>query len=163
MESPPGDLASMTAVQVRSTLGLEFLEGEGVWFRLLWRTEAANAIYALITREDFSALHRLAEDEMWVHVCGAPLRQHLLHPDGTSEEIVLGTNIAQGEVPQSRVPAGTWQAARPDGDWALVVCALAPPFSGFELADRHTDLTQWSSVRASIAPLIRDATTRNLA
>ena len=53
----------MTAEQVIDALGLEYLDGEGCWIRQLWRTEHANAIYALVTPNDFSAMHRLVEDE----------------------------------------------------------------------------------------------------
>jgi predicted cupin superfamily sugar epimerase len=157
MEAQPliTDLTQMSAAEVREHLDLEYLEGEGVWFRLLWRTEFANAIYALITRDDFSALHRLAEDEMWVHVAGAPARQHLLHPDGLYEEVLLGTGVQGGQVPQSRVLAGTWQGARSEGDWTLVVCVLAPPFSGFELASEQTDLQLWSDHHEAFASLVR--------
>jgi uncharacterized protein len=158
-QQPITDLAQLSAVEVREYLDLEYLEGEGVWFRLLWRTEFASAIYALITRDDFSALHRLAEDELWVHVAGTPLRQCLLHSDGSYEEVMLGTGLQGGQVPQSRVQAGTWQGARSAGDWTLVVCVLAPPFSGFELANEQTDLQLWSDNYANFASLVRkDAT-----
>lgn len=61
----------MTAEQVIDALGLEYLDGEGCWVRLLWRTAHANAIYALLTPTDFSAMHRLVEDEAWTFVAGA--------------------------------------------------------------------------------------------
>lgn len=137
-------LDALSAQEVIEALHLEYLDGEGVWFRVLWRTEHANAIYGLLTPEDFSALHVLREDETWVHVAGAPARMLLLHPDATDEECALGTGIESGEVPAVRVPAGTWQAARTAGDWTLVVCMLAPPFSGFTLATADTDLSAWA-------------------
>ena len=136
-------LAAMSAAEVIEALELEYLDGEGVWFRVLWRTEHANAIYGLLTPKDFSALHVLREDETWVHVAGAPARMLLLHPDSSHEECSLGTGIDSGEVPAVRVPAGTWQAARTMGAWTLVVCMLAPPFSGFTLATVDTDLSAW--------------------
>ena len=52
----------LSAAEVVDILGLEYLEGEGIWFRLLWRTDHGNAIYALVTPEAFSALHVLRED-----------------------------------------------------------------------------------------------------
>ena len=58
----------MTAEQVIDALGLEYLDGEGCWIRLLWRTEHANAIYALLTQTNFSAMHRLVEDEACVEL-----------------------------------------------------------------------------------------------
>ena len=146
----------LSAAEVIGILGLEYLEGEGIWFRLLWRTDHGNAIYALVTPEAFSALHVLREDETWVHVAGAPLEMLLLHPGGRHEVGVIGPDIRGGEFPTWLVPAGTWQGAVSLGEWSLVVCTLAPPFSGFTLADRETDLSEWSSASERIARLIRD-------
>ncbi|MGI9197988.1 MAG: cupin domain-containing protein [Candidatus Nanopelagicales bacterium] len=148
-------LDEMTADEVIESLGLEYLEGEGVWFRLLWRTDHGNAIYGLLTPDDFSALHLLAEDEMWVHVAGAPVEMLHLHPDGTHAIGLLGVDIGAGESPAVLVPAHSWQGARTLGDWSLVVCSLAPPFSGFTLATPDTDLGAWPAAAASITRLIR--------
>ena len=54
----------------------------------------------------------------------------------TSDEVLLGPDIAAGQRPQAIVPAGHWQAARPLGAWALVSCVVAPgfDFDGFTLA-----------------------------
>ena len=43
------DLNAMNAQEVISALDLEYLDGEGVWIRLLWRTDHGNAIYGLLT------------------------------------------------------------------------------------------------------------------
>ena len=139
MTSLPVD--ELDAQGVIARLGLEYLPGEGVWVGLLWRNDSGNAIHALLTRDGFSALHRLQEDELWLHVAGAPVEMVLLHRDGTSSRHRLGR--AEGEEMSVLVPAGAWQGSRPLGEWALVACALAPPFSGFELADGATDLAAW--------------------
>lgn len=145
----------MTAGEVIDTLGLEYLDGEGVWISLLWRSDHGSAIYGLLTPDDFSALHVLREDEMWVHVAGAPVEMLLLHPDGEHEVRVLGTDVAAGQSPAELVPASTWQGSRTLGDWSLVVCSLAPPFSGFTLADRSTDFSAWPDAAVGIGRLIR--------
>lgn len=77
---------------------------------------AYTAIYALFTRSDFSALHRLATDEMWHFYGGAPAQILLLHPDGRGETRIWGSNVLKGEEPQILVPRGTWMGARPIGD-----------------------------------------------
>lgn len=153
MTVPVDSLSGLSAEQVRSRLGLEFLEGEGVWIRLLWRNDSGNAIYGFLTPDDFSALHRLNEDELWVHVAGAPIDMLQLHPDGRVEEVRLGRG--EGDVLHALVPAGAWQGSSTAGEWALVVCALAPPFSGFELADDATDLSAWPSAAERVRELIR--------
>jgi len=111
----PGNLQGMTAEQVIDALGLEYLDGEGCWVRLLWRTAHANAIYALLTPTHFSAMHRL------VH----------------------------------RIPAHTWQGSVSLGEWTLVTCVLAPPFSGFELADAVTDFAGWPNAESAIKRRMR--------
>ena len=147
-------LSGLSAQQVRERLGLEFLEGEGVWIGHLWRNDSGNAIYALLTPRDFSGLHRLREDELWVHVAGAPVDMLQLHPGGRAEEIRLGRG--ETEVLHALVPAHSWQGSSTTGDWALVVCALAPPFSGLELADSATDLSAWSQATGRARELIRE-------
>ena len=146
-------LDGLTAAQVIEHLGLEFLEGEGVWIRLLWRNDSGNAILGLLTREDFSAMHRLREDELWVHVAGAPIDMLVLHEDGRIDTVRLGHGCDHSL--HSLVPAGAWQGSSTRGDWALVTCALAPAFSGFDLADRATDFSAWPDAAERIAGLIR--------
>lgn len=148
-------LDSLTAPEVIAALHLEYLEGEGVWIALLWRTDHGNAIYGLLTPDDFSALHMLDEDEMWVHVAGAPVDMLVLHSDGCHTTHVLGTDLDLGHEPAVRVPAKSWQGSRTQGDWSLVVCSLAPPFSGFALAGDDTDLKPWADVSAQARALIR--------
>ncbi len=154
------DLDSLSAPEVIASLGLEYLEGEGVWIRLLWRTDHGNAIYGLLTPDDFSALHVLDEDEMWVHVAGAPVDMLVLHQDGSHSDHILGTGIDRGEEPAVRVPAKAWQGSRTRGAWSLVVCSLAPPFSGFTLAGDDTDLASWPEAADRARSLIRPAGVR---
>ena len=150
------DLGELSAQEVIAALDLEYLDGEGVWIALLWRTDHGNAIYGLLTPQDFSALHMLDEDEMWVHVAGAPVDMLVLHPDGSHSTHVLGTDLDLGHEPAVRVPAKAWQGSRTQGDWSLVVCSLAPPFSGFTLAGNDTDLRAWPEVSARAHALIRE-------
>ncbi|OWY59821.1 hypothetical protein B7486_72500 [cyanobacterium TDX16] len=50
--------------------------------------------------------------------------------------VVLGDDHAAGQVLQSVVPPGAWQAARPLGAYVLVSCVVVPAFTfdTFELA-----------------------------
>jgi len=154
-EAAPHDLRDMTARQVIEALELEYLDGEGCWIKLLWRTQHANGIYALITAEDFSAMHRLVEDEAWTFVAGSPAEMLILHPDGSHETVCLGADLGSGHVPHHRIPAHTWQGTLTTEDWTLVTCVLAPPFSRFELADGETDFSTWSDARDAIGRRMR--------
>lgn len=145
----------MSAEQVIGHLGMEYLPGEGVWVSLLYRSDYGNAIHALLTPSDFSALHRLQQDELWMHVAGAPVDMLLLGPDGSVQTPTLGRGTDDGSIMHAFVPAQSWQGAQPRGDWALVGCALAPPFTQFELADHDTDLSAWPTAVHTARGLIR--------
>lgn len=153
----PGTQGSqdMTAQDVIDALELEYLEGEGCWIKVLWRTEHANAIYALLTPRDFSGMHRLVEDEAWTYIAGDAAQMLLLHPDESIETVTLGPAVLDGEVPHHRIPAGVWQGTLTTGEWTLVSCVLAPPFSGFELADESTDWSLWPDASAAIEARMR--------
>ena len=96
---------------------------------------ASTAIYFLLRRGDFSALHRVRSDEVWHHYLGAPLELHLIAPTGHTLA-TLGSALERGERPQAVAPAGVLQAARvapaSAGDFTLVGCTVAP---GFDFAD----------------------------
>lgn len=146
-------LDALSAGEVIAHLGLEHLEGEGVWIGHLWRNESGNAISCLVTPDGFSALHRLREDELWVHVAGAPIDMLLLTPGAPAQRVRLGHSTE--DVIAHLVPGGTWQGSTTTGEWSLVTCSLAPAFSAFELADGRTDLSQWPEAADRIKELIR--------
>jgi len=135
----------LTAWEVVRLLKLEPLDQEGGYFRRTGESamvrpggkRAWSMIYFLVTPEGFSAMHRVAEDEIWTFHAGDPLESLRLKPDGTGEWVKLGLNLAHGERPQDVVPAQTWQGTRlaPGGRWALVTCVVAPEFrpGDFEL------------------------------
>lgn len=109
---------------------MEKIPVEGAWFHVTYGStekiagEAlpprfgsprtlSGAIYALVTREDFSAMHKLKTDELWHFHIGDPIELLLLHPDGRDEVVVLGVDVLAGQHPQFTVPAGVWMGARP--------------------------------------------------
>ncbi len=91
----------------------------------------ARASHFCWRANEFSHWHRIDAAEIWLWQAGAPL---LLEID--DKTVRLGPDLAGGELLQAVVPAGSWQAARPDGGWSLVACVVAPAFefAGFELA-----------------------------
>ena len=110
-------------------LGLEPLPVEGGRWAQSWRSETGSAIYYLLVAPEFSAPHRLDRVEVYAHHAGAPAEMLLLHPDGTVERPVLGTDVAAGERPQVVVPAGTWQATVTRGSWSLLGTVVVPPYT----------------------------------
>lgn len=93
--------------------------------------------------ESLSLFHRLPTDEIWHFYGGDPLRLVLLHPDGSSQEVVMGSDPLAGQRVQFIVPADSWQAGHliEGGRYALYGCTMAPGFTGkrFE-AGLTTDL-----------------------
>ena len=78
-----------------------------------------------------SLFHRLDFDEVWHFYLGGPIRLVLLHPDGSSTEVVMGHDLLAGQVVQHVIPAGVWQAGElvAGGAWALFGCTMAPGFT----------------------------------
>ncbi|MEU3410936.1 cupin domain-containing protein [Streptomyces sp. NPDC006658] len=145
---------------------LEPIPREGGLFRRTWagperpdgRPEG-SAIVALLTADDFSALHRLPFAETWHFYLGDPLHLLLLAPDGTTRRPVLGPDPGSGQHLQLTVPARTWMGARvaAGGAWTFFGCTMAP---GFTYADYEhgnpADLTaRYPAEAASITELCR--------
>lgn len=100
----------------------------------------STCIYFLLTSTEFSAFHRIQQDEIWHFYDGSPLRLHLLSETGEHSVYRIGKDLEKGEVPQFVVPGGHWFAAEVilPGSYSLVGCTVAPGFSfaDFELASR---------------------------
>jgi uncharacterized protein len=129
-----------TAAALVERFAMERLPVEGTWFRQTWRgpqrpdgRPEGTAIVGLYCNDppSRSLFHRLNAAEVWHFYDGDPIRLVLLHPDGTTEEVVLGGEAAVGCRVQHVVPAGSWQAGElvPGGEWALFGCTMAPGFS----------------------------------
>jgi predicted cupin superfamily sugar epimerase len=95
---------------------------------------ASTAIYFLLADKDFSALHRIAADEVWHFYAGNALIVCVIDTDGNYSELHLGDQPEAGEGFQGVVKAGSWFGARlkKTAGYALVGCTVAP---GFEFAD----------------------------
>jgi uncharacterized protein len=145
----------MTAAELKELLQLQPHPREGGWFRQTWKAEetipagalperyasaredgrsAGTAIYYLLEPESFSEMHRLASDEVFHFYLGNAVEMLQLYPDRTGRRVVLGNNLADGQVVQTVVPQGVWQGSRliEGGQFALLGCTVSP---GFEYSD----------------------------
>lgn len=155
-------MMSDAAREIVAALRLEPLPGEGGYFRSTFRSTTGSTIYFLITPEEFSALHRLKQDEVW-HFYGGDLAEHVqIDPrDGTVRVARMGPAILAGDEPQVAVPAGAWQGARIAAGgrhgYALFGCTVSPPWDerGFELGERAALLRAFPAAAAWIANLTR--------
>src|SRR5678815_691064 len=95
--------------EIIELLRLEPLPQEGGYYKETYRASDAlnpqdlprgfysprnlsTAIYYFLTSETFSAFHRLKSDEIFHFYLGDPVRMYQLHHDGSSREIILGTD-----------------------------------------------------------------------
>lgn len=120
--------------------GLTALPVEGTLFASTYRSDGeapgggpvGTAMIGMYAHEprSWSMFHRLPTDEIWHFYGGDPLRLVLLFPDGSSDEVWLGSRPDQRV--QFVVPAGVWQAGElhPDGLYGLFGCTMAPGFTG---------------------------------
>src|SRR5262249_26285017 len=65
----------------------------------------STAIYFLFRGKEYSAFHRIQQDEVWHFYDGSALTIHVLDEAGHYSVLFLGKNLAAGEQPQGVVPA----------------------------------------------------------
>ena len=120
----------------------------------------ATGIYFLLTAENFSAFHRIRQDEQWHFYSGSPLHVHVIHPNGEYVCHELGHDLANGQRPQLVVPAGCWFASsvKEGGSHSLVGCTVAPgfDFADFELAQRAALVKEYPQHEKLISRLTRE-------
>lgn len=100
----------------------------------------STSIYFLLQAGQFSALHRIAADEIWHFYAGDPLSIYAIDENGALTEHLLGNDPEKGQSFQCCIKAGLWFGSRvaTGGEYSLCGCTVAPgfDFSDFELADR---------------------------
>jgi len=149
---------------------------EGGWFREFYRADEtiphhslpsrfsgdrhfSTAIYFLLNETDFSAFHRIKQDELWHFYDGASLTIHMIDPTGNYSAVKLGKNIQAGETLVTAVKAGWLFGATVNDNrtYGLVGCTVAPgfDFEDFEMPGRAQLLEQYPQHRIIIEKLTR--------
>lgn len=156
----------MTAQDVVRELQLEPLDPEGGFFRQTFKDSrtlvvdgktraASTCIYYLLTRESFSAFHRVRGTEIFHFLRGDPAELITLDAAGALRTQTLGSSLhLQGLVPPMR-----WQALRilGEGKWALFSTTVSPGFEydDFELGKREALLAEFPHCAREIRELTR--------
>ena len=117
----------------------------------------ATSIYFLLTAANFSAFHKINQDETWHFYLGAPITIHSIAPDGHYTKTVLHNTMETGFHLQYTVDGGSWFAAEvttPES-YALVGCTVAPgfDFKDFKLAQKEALLREFPQHEALISRL----------
>jgi uncharacterized protein len=167
-----------TATALIEHFNMQRIPQEGPWFTLTYSSSdtlprgalpgrydgsraAGSAIIAIITRTEFSAMHRLKTDEVWHYYGGDPLQLLILHPDGSGEVVELGSDVLGGQKLQYVVPRGSWQGSMPLGkgrdSYSMIGDTLAPSFdySDFEMGYRTELQQRYPGYAGLIAQLTR--------
>ncbi|MCX8055082.1 MAG: cupin domain-containing protein [Ignavibacteria bacterium] len=94
----------------------------------------STAIYFLLQSSENHLVHRLKSDEIWHFYLGSPLLIRYYQNENDINEVVLGNNLLNNEVPQLLIPRMHWMVARPleKNSFSLVGCTNSP---GFEFDD----------------------------
>jgi predicted cupin superfamily sugar epimerase len=149
---------------------------EGGWFRETYRSKEllskaalparfngdrafSTAIYFLLDGDDFSALHRIKQDEVWHFYDGSSLTIHVIESAGRHLAIKLGRDLQAAEVPQAVVEAGSFfgTVVNDTRSYALAGCTVAPgfDFADFEMPTREGLCQLYPQHRAIIERLTR--------
>jgi predicted cupin superfamily sugar epimerase len=165
----------MNIDDLKRALALQPLPQEGGYYAEIYRSDLfvpasfggsgkgqrslATSIYYLLTPDSFSALHRLASDEIWHFYLGDAVEMLQLTLSNKEKTVTLGNDIAAGMRPQILVPRRTWQGAklRTGGQFALLGATVFPgfDFADFELGKREELLAAYPSFAAQIRELTR--------
>lgn len=137
----------------------ELIRSEALPDRFSGTRSMATAIYFLIEKNNFSALHKIKSDETWHFYAGDALEVIELHEDGVLKSTLIGNQPGKGEVFQYTVKANIWFGSRvkQGGSFSLVGCTVAPgfDFKDFEMANRTAMIKTYPQHKTMIEAMTR--------
>lgn len=172
-----GGEKQVTAEQIIQKLNLVPLPEEGGFYRETFRSNngevaasafgipsegkrvASTAIYYLVTPDSFSAMHKVASDEVFHFYAGDPAEMIQIDEAGNLTKYTIGSDIMNGQVPQVIVRAGVWQGLRlkHGGKWALMGTTVAPgfEFEDFEIGEQSRMIKEFPEHESDIKQYTR--------
>ena len=157
-------------------LDMSPLPEEGGWFKEVYRSDEfipknslpdrfqgkrtfSTSIYYLLKSDEFSAFHRIKQDEIWHFYEGSSLTIHIIDQRGTYKQIELGRDLSSGEHFQATIDKGVLFAAtvNQQGSFSLIGCTVAPgfEFEDFEAPNRSRLLELYPEHKVVITKLTR--------
>ena len=171
-------LAQTRAADIKRILNLQPHPREGGWYTRTYESpeliqpaqfadarydtsrRTSTAIYYLLEPDTVSEMHLLQSDEIFHHYCGAPVEMLQLHPDGSSQTLIIGSDLIAGQRPQVIVPRGIWQGSRllaphTADTFSLLGCTVSPgfEFEDYTSASRAELIAKWPNAANQIAAL----------
>jgi predicted cupin superfamily sugar epimerase len=71
-----------------------------------------SGLYFMVTPGAPVRLHRIRNDQLYHYYLGDPLEVFLLHADGTTERVIVGPDLRNGQRVQLLIPGNTFHTAR---------------------------------------------------
>lgn len=146
--------------------------GEGGYFALVYTSALSvpsfatplpkslpicSSIHYLITKDNFSALHRVTSDMLYHFYAGDPVDVLMLDPTngkGAHHRYELGNDLATQQRQTLVIPAGTWMGSRvkEGGEYALMGVSMAPGFdpANYEIGRRDLLTLQFPTQKDEI-------------
>ena len=123
------------------------------------KRSVSTGIYYLLESGNFSALHKINQDEMWHFYLGTSVELTMIAENGELKKVTIGNNIIKGEICQFVVPKHYWFGAKleKENSYALVGCTVAPgfAFNDFTLGKREHLLKLFPQHTEAIIALTR--------
>jgi predicted cupin superfamily sugar epimerase len=120
----------------------------------------STSIYYMLISGEFSAFHKINQDEIWHFYNGSPIELHIIDESGKHAKYLIGRDLSRGEASQLVVPANCWFASKvvQDHSYSLVGCTVAPgfDFDDFVLADRKEMTSAFPQHKELILEFTRD-------
>lgn len=91
----------------------------------------SSAILYLLERHEFSAVHKITQDETWHFHAGSPIELVHISESASYRCITLGCDYENGHLPIYTVPGKHYFFARPmssEHHFSLVSCSVTPGF-----------------------------------
>ena len=102
----------------------------------------STSIYFLLNENDFSAFHKIRQDEIWHFYAGSTLLLHTINPNGNYNLIRIGNKLENEDFFQFVVPARTWFASEVENktSYSFCGCTVSPGFDfrDFEMPSAKT-------------------------
>tara|TARA_B100001287_G_scaffold82164_1_gene68449 strand:+ start:2368 stop:2877 length:510 start_codon:yes stop_codon:yes gene_type:complete len=120
----------------------DFILPNSLWNGVTEPRNYCTGIYFLLNENEFSAFHKIKQDEMWHHYIGTTLLLHIISPAGNYQKIKIGKDLAKDEQLQYVVPANHWFASEvlERKGFVLCGCTVSPgfDFKDFEMPTRES-------------------------
>ena len=99
----------------------------------------STSIYFLLERNQVSRFHKIKSDEIWHYYVGSGVKIYVIEKNGEIKEILLGSKLEQGELPQVVINKNSWFGAEllDKSSFSLLGCTVSPGFeyNDFELGE----------------------------